>query len=66
MLLLGLLVSWLRDLVTTRTLRLGTVLLILLTGLNLYQYWQRRQARRRAPSGSEEPVSRADQEPLSA
>ena len=47
-LLLGLLVSWVRDLVTTRTLRVGTILLIFLTGLNLYQYWQRRQARARA------------------
>lgn len=40
--LLGLMYTWVRDMVLTRTFRIGTVLLLLLTGLSLYRRWQRR------------------------
>ncbi len=43
-LLVGLLVNWIRDLVISRTLRPGTIILILLTLMNLWQYWQKRWA----------------------
>jgi hypothetical protein len=49
---LGLMFTWLRDLVLRRTLRFSTVLLVLLTALSLYQFWQRRR-QRAAPAETE-------------
>lgn len=48
-LLVGLLINWVRDLVVARTLRPGTIILILLTLMNLWQYWQKRWAGEKEP-----------------
>ncbi len=42
LLTLGLLVTWVRDLVVSRTVRIGTLILIIITATSLYQFWQRR------------------------
>jgi hypothetical protein len=55
LLLVGLMVSWIRDLVSGRRVRPGTLLLLILTGMNLFQYWQRRQERASEPESPEEP-----------
>lgn len=45
LLTLGLMVVWVRELIVGRTIRPATIILLILTGLSLYQFWQRRQRR---------------------
>jgi hypothetical protein len=45
-LLLALMGLWARDLLVSRTLRIGTLLLLTLTGLHLHEFWQRRRGSR--------------------
>lgn len=52
-LLVGLMANWIRDLVTSRTVRPGTVILLILTLLNLYQYWVRRWSGQAEPEPAE-------------
>lgn len=39
----GLMIVWLREAIVGRAIRPATVILLVLAGLGLYQYWQRRQ-----------------------
>ncbi|MFN3648586.1 MAG: hypothetical protein ACK47B_03310 [Armatimonadota bacterium] len=45
--LVGLMVSWVRDMVVARRIKASTLLLLVLGIVNLYQLWQRRQLERR-------------------
>lgn len=53
--LIGLMYTWVRDMVVTRTFRVGTVLLLLLTGLSLFRRWQKRVRESRSAAAVEQP-----------
>jgi hypothetical protein len=46
--LLGLILGWIRDWLAGRNLAFGTVVLVVLSGIALYQFWWRRQAKKEA------------------
>ena len=46
--LLGLILGWIRDWLAGRNLAFGTVVLLLLSGIALFQFWWRRQAKKEA------------------